>query len=332
MITAPYMGLAVWNSVTDTWNHEQLADNFRKIDEHNHASGRGRQIPTGGIEDGAVTRAKLAPETLTIEDGSIDTRHLRELAVHTSKINFGAVIEDRIRDGAITSSKVRDGNISARHLLQSTRNALGIHSSLGRGYRRFTPHGRTAVGAKASAPRSGQSGTLKVALPNSPGGSLLHIYAEGTFTIYPAGPKGKKDDFINVIAYAQITYGNNSIRMPLFIGRRSSLTGVRANGASVFANWASHPGISAYSSRTEGFPSVPPVPILRNKFRTVAGGPITKYIPANNSVALVELQLFVGNRWTKGKKGTRPVEAKPYVQFHTQTLSVWTHGVSGDNL
>ncbi len=57
---SPKMGLRVWNLLTDPYDHDQLADNWFKVDFHDHTNGRGVQIPTEGIADGAVTRAKLA--------------------------------------------------------------------------------------------------------------------------------------------------------------------------------------------------------------------------------------------------------------------------------
>lgn len=59
-LTTPNMGLTVWNLTTDPYNHDELAENLGKIDEHDHASGRGKQVPTGGIEDAAITEAKLS--------------------------------------------------------------------------------------------------------------------------------------------------------------------------------------------------------------------------------------------------------------------------------
>lgn len=57
--TSPKMGLSIWNLLTDPYDHAQLADNFSKIDLHDHTPGRGIQIPTEGLADGAVTAAKL---------------------------------------------------------------------------------------------------------------------------------------------------------------------------------------------------------------------------------------------------------------------------------
>lgn len=58
--TSPKMGLNIWNLLSDPYDHAQLADNFSKLDLHDHTPGRGIQIPTEGIAPGAITAAKLA--------------------------------------------------------------------------------------------------------------------------------------------------------------------------------------------------------------------------------------------------------------------------------
>jgi hypothetical protein len=61
--TTPNMALKVWNLLTDSYDHSQLAENFAKIDQHRHTEGQGLQIPTGGIENGAIAAAKMSPTT-----------------------------------------------------------------------------------------------------------------------------------------------------------------------------------------------------------------------------------------------------------------------------
>lgn len=58
--TSAKMGLRIWNLLTDLYDHTQLADNWAKLDYHDHSPGKGVQIPTEGIADGAVTGTKLA--------------------------------------------------------------------------------------------------------------------------------------------------------------------------------------------------------------------------------------------------------------------------------
>lgn len=86
MITTPNLGLKVWNLTTDPYDSGQLADNWARVDEHDHASGRGKQIPTGGIEDGAVTAVKLAVGANVPPDASITAAKIATGAVTTAKI------------------------------------------------------------------------------------------------------------------------------------------------------------------------------------------------------------------------------------------------------
>lgn len=55
------MALKVWNlSATDNFNHNDLIFNWDSVDTHDHTSGKGVQIPSGGIANGSVTALKLA--------------------------------------------------------------------------------------------------------------------------------------------------------------------------------------------------------------------------------------------------------------------------------
>lgn len=60
MFTSPNMGLTVWNLLSDLFSHVQLENNWIAVDGHNHTTGQGVQIPTGGIANGAITSSKIA--------------------------------------------------------------------------------------------------------------------------------------------------------------------------------------------------------------------------------------------------------------------------------
>lgn len=62
--TSPKIGLTVWTDLTDPYDHDQLADNWLKVDQHDHSEGRGVQVSTNGIFDGAITGEKLDPDLL----------------------------------------------------------------------------------------------------------------------------------------------------------------------------------------------------------------------------------------------------------------------------
>lgn len=61
--TSTKMSLRVWNLLTDLYDHAQLADNWFKVDYHDHSPGKGVQIPTEGIADAAITSVKLSAST-----------------------------------------------------------------------------------------------------------------------------------------------------------------------------------------------------------------------------------------------------------------------------
>lgn len=60
-LTTPKMGLRTWNLPGDPYDHNQLTDNFAKVDYHDHTLGRGVQLTTASIANGAITKALLDP-------------------------------------------------------------------------------------------------------------------------------------------------------------------------------------------------------------------------------------------------------------------------------
>lgn len=78
--TTTNLGLKQWNLTADHFDFSELSTNFGKIDTHDHTSGKGLQIPTGGIANGAVTQAKIATDAVgasQIAGGSITPAKLQ---------------------------------------------------------------------------------------------------------------------------------------------------------------------------------------------------------------------------------------------------------------
>jgi hypothetical protein len=86
----PNLALTVWNSLTDPYDSGQLADNFVKIDLHDH-SGGGHGLPIDGSKS-------IVPNTIT--DVQLATN-----SVGTAEIQSGAVSADELADGQISRSK-----------------------------------------------------------------------------------------------------------------------------------------------------------------------------------------------------------------------------------
>lgn len=102
MITTRNLGLTVWNNGTDPYNHEELAENWAKVDNHDHTEGKGARITSAAIADGAITAPKIAPGAIPayqIEDGSITNSKLSTDSVSTAKIQNGAITEAKLAGG-----------------------------------------------------------------------------------------------------------------------------------------------------------------------------------------------------------------------------------------
>lgn len=78
------MGLRIWNLLLDPYDHEQLADNWAKVDAHDHSAGRGVLIPTEGIAFEAISfpllAASIFPEVSPV-GGSVELKAAEEKAL-----------------------------------------------------------------------------------------------------------------------------------------------------------------------------------------------------------------------------------------------------------
>jgi len=112
--TTANMGLSV-PSVNDTDYPTSISDSFNAIDDHDHSSGNGVQIPSAGILDGAVGSSKLATNAVTtikITDGNVTEAKIATSAVTTTKIADANVTEGKIAANAVTTTKIADSNVT----------------------------------------------------------------------------------------------------------------------------------------------------------------------------------------------------------------------------
>jgi hypothetical protein len=68
------MGLTQWDNVADLFNFSELVANWDALDTHDHTSGKGVQIPAGGLAADAVGTSAIANSAVTtskIADASI---------------------------------------------------------------------------------------------------------------------------------------------------------------------------------------------------------------------------------------------------------------------
>lgn len=107
--TLPNMGLHQWNLPGDPFSYTELADDFLRIDNHDHTTGKGLQIPTGGIASLAVTGPKIAADAIDaskILDGSVAAAELATNSVTTVKITDLNVTTAKLAANAVTAAKI----------------------------------------------------------------------------------------------------------------------------------------------------------------------------------------------------------------------------------
>lgn len=99
------MNLVKWPDLTDNFSHTELATNFDLIDSHDHTTGKGVQIPYGGL-------AALSVDQAVLRDASVGTTKLIDAAVTTVKIADANVTTPKIPDSGITTVKIADANVT----------------------------------------------------------------------------------------------------------------------------------------------------------------------------------------------------------------------------
>jgi len=87
------MGLSI-PSVGDSDYPTSVSTTTTLIDAHNHTSGKGVQVPTGGIADSAVTTAKIATDAVTtakIADANVTTAKILDANVTQAKLGVAPI-------------------------------------------------------------------------------------------------------------------------------------------------------------------------------------------------------------------------------------------------
>lgn len=75
-----------------------ITSSLQSIDEHDHSSGKGVQIPSGGLADNSISTAK-------IQNAAVSGVKILDAAVVTAKIADANVTTAKIADAAVTQAK-----------------------------------------------------------------------------------------------------------------------------------------------------------------------------------------------------------------------------------
>lgn len=98
------MGLVIWDLPDDDFTRTELANNWAKVDSHDHSAGHGKRLSDESLEDGAVTGPK-------IQDGAVSSSKLAANSVNSTAIINGAVTVGKIGDAAVVTAKIQDGAV-----------------------------------------------------------------------------------------------------------------------------------------------------------------------------------------------------------------------------
>lgn len=100
-ITTTNMSLTAWDLTSDYFNHSELVANWEAVDAHDHTTGKGVQIPAGGLANDAVTGNTIADNAVTaakIAANSVDAAQIVDASILGTKI--GALPGARVYNNA----------------------------------------------------------------------------------------------------------------------------------------------------------------------------------------------------------------------------------------
>lgn len=115
-----------------TYHYEDSAATLADLQDHDHTT-IGDQIPTAGLEDGAVTNVKLGADAVTgakIADDAVDSEHIVDGAIDTVHIGDSQVTAGKLAADAVTTVKILDANVTEAKLETGVVNKLGQNIGL----------------------------------------------------------------------------------------------------------------------------------------------------------------------------------------------------------
>ena len=170
MITTPNMSLTAWTSVSDAYNHTQLATNWGLVDTHDHSAGKGVQLnAANSIQAGTITAALFS--------GAIDwTTAIGTGTITGSNIASDTITASNIANATITGSKIAANTIEGSNIDPATTITVAGVTVTGTGTALLVDHNAQVSGNLAV------SGTITGSYTPGAGSITGTMIASGTIT------------------------------------------------------------------------------------------------------------------------------------------------------
>lgn len=124
MITTSNLGLVVWDSEEDDFEHSQLADNFVRIDAHSHLGGLSEALNSHDELPGSGHWTNLglglAIKTSAIEPAAILRYLIKERAIGHRQIDIQGVESENIADENVLNQHIASEAVDDRTIKEET--------------------------------------------------------------------------------------------------------------------------------------------------------------------------------------------------------------------
>lgn len=128
-----------------------ISNSFTSIDAHDHSSGKGVQIPAGGLASDSVTTAKILDTNVTagkLADSSVTTAKVADLGITAAKMAVNSVGTANIIDANVTSAKLASNlNLPGTSVQENSKNIVvsNTNAAASLAIIRATTNGATSV-------------------------------------------------------------------------------------------------------------------------------------------------------------------------------------------
>lgn len=124
MITTANLGLVVWDSEEDDFEHSQLADNFVRIDAHSHLGGLSEALNSHDELEGAGHWTNLglglAIKTGALEPESIWRYLVKLRSIASKQIDIEGVLAENIAEVNVLNRHLADESVNDRTIAEET--------------------------------------------------------------------------------------------------------------------------------------------------------------------------------------------------------------------